>query len=239
MDPVAADSVISIGATTSMNEHDAVVKVPSKGKIVATANADVFCSGEETARSLIINVGAAVLLDFCEAHLERRDVVIRFVASHWNAPFETSTLRARALRAGVEHAVGRELEVGLRRLPDVDEGLRVAIREREPRALDVNHEAMPRAEGVAHVGARSSRGGLVRANGSGLSSCCGSAAHDLRAHELLVAAHPARSSPTAARPRANVDDLHHPSASMPVVAKYAGLDGPGRRHVAAERRSGT
>lgn len=84
VDPVAADSVISIGATTSMNEHDAVVKVPSKGKIVATANADVFCSGEETARSLIINVEeeGEVLLDFCEAHLERRDVVIRFVASH-------------------------------------------------------------------------------------------------------------------------------------------------------------
>ena len=82
-DPITADSVISIGATTSMNLHDAIVSVPGKGKIVATANADVFCAGEETARSLIIDVPqeADVTVDFCEAHLDRRDVVIRFVAT--------------------------------------------------------------------------------------------------------------------------------------------------------------
>jgi hypothetical protein len=81
--PVATDSVVSIGATTSMNDHDAVVSVPSKGKIVATANADVFCAGEETARSLIIEVEqeSDITVDFCESHLERRDVVIRFVAA--------------------------------------------------------------------------------------------------------------------------------------------------------------
>lgn len=80
-DPVTADSVISIGATTSMNLHDAIVSVPGRGKIVATANADVFCAGEETARSVIIDVEqeSDVTVDFCEAHLERRDVVIRFV----------------------------------------------------------------------------------------------------------------------------------------------------------------
>jgi hypothetical protein len=80
---VATDSVISIGATTSMNDHDAVVSAPSKGKIVATANADVFCAGEETARSLIIEVEqeSDITVDFCESHLERRDVVIRFVAA--------------------------------------------------------------------------------------------------------------------------------------------------------------
>ena len=81
--PVATDSVISIGARTSMNEHDAIVSVPSKGKIVATANADVFCAGEETARSIIIDVEqeSDITVDFCEVHLERRDVVIRFVAT--------------------------------------------------------------------------------------------------------------------------------------------------------------
>lgn len=83
---ITADSVISIGAMTSMNEHEAIVSVPSKGKIIATANADLFCAGEETARSLIINVDAEgpteVMLDFCEAYLERRDVVIRFVPSN-------------------------------------------------------------------------------------------------------------------------------------------------------------
>lgn len=81
--PIVVDSVISIGATTSMNLHDAIVSAPSKGKIVATANADVFCAGEETARSLVIDVPqeSDVTVDFCEAHLERRDVVIRFVAT--------------------------------------------------------------------------------------------------------------------------------------------------------------
>ena len=79
---VAEDSETSIGATTTMNEHDVVVAAPSKGKIVATANADVFCSGDETARSLVVNVEEAsnIMLEFCESHLERRDVMIRFVA---------------------------------------------------------------------------------------------------------------------------------------------------------------
>lgn len=78
------DSVTSIGARTTMNEHDVVVAAPGKGKIVASANADVFCSGDETARSLIIDVEEAqnVMLEFCEAHLERRDVMIRFVAEN-------------------------------------------------------------------------------------------------------------------------------------------------------------
>lgn len=81
IDPLVTDSVISIGATTTMNEHDAVVTAPGRGKIVATANADVFCAGEETARSVIVDVPQEgdVMLDFCEAHLDRRDVVIRFL----------------------------------------------------------------------------------------------------------------------------------------------------------------
>jgi len=81
---VAEDSVTSIGATTTMNEHDVVIAAPSKGKIVATANADVFCSGDETARSLVVDVEEAsnVMLEFCESHLERRDVMIRFVAEN-------------------------------------------------------------------------------------------------------------------------------------------------------------
>lgn len=77
---VIEDSVTSIGAAATMNEHDVVVAAPRRGKIVATANADVFCSGDETARTLVIDVEEAqnVMLEFCEAHLERRDVMIRF-----------------------------------------------------------------------------------------------------------------------------------------------------------------
>ncbi|MBX3233206.1 MAG: hypothetical protein KIT84_20655 [Labilithrix sp.] len=79
---VVENSVTSIGAAATMNEHDVVVAAPGKGKIVATANADVFCSGDETARTLIIDVEEAqnVMLELCEAHLERRDVMIRFRA---------------------------------------------------------------------------------------------------------------------------------------------------------------
>lgn len=79
---VNEDSVMSIGAETTMNEHDAVVAVPGKGKLVASANADVFCAGDETARTLIIDVNEAgnVLLDLCEDHLERREITIRFVS---------------------------------------------------------------------------------------------------------------------------------------------------------------
>lgn len=79
---LAEDSVTSIGATAIMNEHDVIIAVPAKGKLVATANADVFCSGDETARKLEVEVEEAqnVMLEFCEAHLERRDVLIRFVA---------------------------------------------------------------------------------------------------------------------------------------------------------------
>ena len=80
--PVNVDSVLSIGAATVMNADDAIVAAPSAGRIVATANADVFCSGDETARQLTIDVKAAgeVLLDFCEQHLERRDITIKFIA---------------------------------------------------------------------------------------------------------------------------------------------------------------
>jgi len=80
--PVNVDSVLSIGATTVMNADDAIVSVPGSGKIVATANADVFCAGDETARHLVIDVKSAgdVLLDFCEQHLERRDITIKFIA---------------------------------------------------------------------------------------------------------------------------------------------------------------
>ena len=79
---VNEDSVTSIGAEANMNDHDVVIAAPGKGKIVATANADVFCSGDETARTLIVDVEEAqnVMLEFCESHLERRDVMIRFVA---------------------------------------------------------------------------------------------------------------------------------------------------------------
>lgn len=78
---VNEDSVLSIGAETTMNEHDAIVAVPGKGKLVATANADVFCAGDETARSVVIDVNepGRVLLDLCEDHLERRELLIRFV----------------------------------------------------------------------------------------------------------------------------------------------------------------
>lgn len=79
---VDEDSVMSIGgALTTMNQFDAIVAVPGKGKLVATANADVFCAGEETARSVIVDVHEAgsVLIDLCEHHLERRELMIRFI----------------------------------------------------------------------------------------------------------------------------------------------------------------
>jgi hypothetical protein len=79
---VSVDTVLSIGATTVMNADDAIVSVPGSGKILASANADVFCAGDETARQLVIDVKSAgdVLLDFCEQHLERRDITIKFIA---------------------------------------------------------------------------------------------------------------------------------------------------------------
>jgi hypothetical protein len=81
--PVNVDTVLSIGATTVMNADDAIVSVPGSGKIVASANADVFCAdNDETARHLVIDVKSAgdILLDFCEQHLERRDITIKFIA---------------------------------------------------------------------------------------------------------------------------------------------------------------
>lgn len=79
---VSLDSVLSIGATTTMNEHEAIVAAPGRGVILATATSDVFCSGDETSRTLEVPVDQAgdVMLDFCETHLDRRDVTIRFVA---------------------------------------------------------------------------------------------------------------------------------------------------------------
>ena len=79
---VSLDSLLSIGATTTMNEHEAIVNAPGKGIIIATSTSDVFCSGDETARRLEVPVDQAgdVMLDFCETHLDRRDVTIRFVA---------------------------------------------------------------------------------------------------------------------------------------------------------------
>ena len=80
-DAVSLDSVLSIGAATTMNEHEAIVSAPGRGVILATATSDVFCSGDETSRTLEVPVDQAgdVMLDFCEAHLDRRDVTIRFV----------------------------------------------------------------------------------------------------------------------------------------------------------------
>lgn len=79
---VNEDSVVSIGAETSLGEYEARVAVPGRGKLVATANADVFCAGDETARELVIDVNEAgtVQLDLCEDHLERRELLIRFVS---------------------------------------------------------------------------------------------------------------------------------------------------------------
>lgn len=81
---VSLDSVLSIGATTTMNEHEAIVTAPGRGIIRATATSDVFCSGDETSRTLEVAVDEAgdVMLDFCATHLDRRDVTIRFVPQH-------------------------------------------------------------------------------------------------------------------------------------------------------------
>src|SRR5207247_1191445 len=70
--------------------------------------------------------------------------------SSWSSFDEQGEAR-RAVAGAVDPLRGL-LEIGGGRARDVDERLRVAVHEGEPRALDVDHDAVPPAEGVAHVG---------------------------------------------------------------------------------------
>src|SRR5882724_12037511 len=75
---------------------------------------------------------------------------------------------------------------------DVHKGLRVAIHEREPGALHMDHEAMTPAEGVKHIrhGEFNFRG-LSGFEGRGLLEAVAEfAAENIAPHELLIAAHP-------------------------------------------------
>src|SRR5437016_5424099 len=85
----------------------------------------------------------------------------------------------------------RLLEVFLLGFVNIDKHLRVSIHQWKPRALHLNHDAMPGAEGMAAI-VQSELDGLrlIGHEWSGLfETSAVAAAHDVAAHELLVTAH--------------------------------------------------
>src|SRR5713101_1692729 len=57
----------------------------------------------------------------------------------------------RGLPLGVIHALGGLHKIRRLRIRNVDEGLRVAVGEREPRTLNLHHDAVPAPESVVDV----------------------------------------------------------------------------------------
>ena len=96
-----------------------------------------------------------------------------------------------ATRRIVEHGVGGFLVVGGDGFVDVHEHLGIAVHEGEPGALELHHDAVALLEGVEDVvHGPGHAGGLAGGEGRGVFEAVAElAAHDLAAHQLLVAAH--------------------------------------------------
>ncbi len=106
-------------------------------------------------------------------------------------------LHTRRLGLGANDPLRRRLEVLRLRGRDVHEGLWISIHEREPTALDLDHDAVPATKDVVHVGHREGHGfDLSRHERLGLLEALAELpAERFAADELLVSREPDRRRP--------------------------------------------
>ncbi len=145
---------------------------------------------------------------------------------------------------GAVNAVGLLLEVLLGGLPDVTERLGIPVEQREPGALDVDHDPVALAEGVGDIGELEGDFGHFSGHkGLGFFETIAEfPPDDVPADEPLVVAHPdVQGIVLGVRrvPGVDVDDFDHPVGVCPGRrdVKFCG-DGPGDLHIFGERIAG-